>query len=197
MLRYYITDRKQLASDDDLLDCVMRACAAGVKFACLREKDLNARELEALAYRVRAAVTGATKFIVHSRPDIAIAVGADGVHLASGADELNPGDVRALWLNATSRNPVIVVSCHTVEEVAWAESQGADLAVFGPVFEKSGVPNPDGLERLRQVCHRNVAARPPMPILALGGVTDQNAEQCMQAGAAGIAGIRLFQQTLF
>src|SRR5437899_12782225 len=115
----------------------MRACAAGVEFACLREKDLNAGELEALAYRVRAAVTGATKFIVHSRPDIAIAVGADGVHLASGADELNPGDVRALWLKATNCNPVIVVSCHTADEVAWAESNGPDLAVFCPVLENA------------------------------------------------------------
>jgi thiamine-phosphate pyrophosphorylase len=82
------------------------------------------------------------------------------------------------------------VSCHTPGEVANAAIQDADFAVFGPVFEKKAVPNtrPTGLEALRQACRERI------PVLALGGVTAENAASCIQAGAAGIAGIRLFQE---
>jgi len=66
--------------------------------------------------------------------------------------------------------------------------------VFAPVFEKSGSANREGLEKLRQVCHRKEAAQPAMPVWALGGVTLENAQQCVAAGAAGIAAIRLFQE---
>jgi thiamine-phosphate pyrophosphorylase len=82
---------------------------------------------------------------------------------------------------------VIAVSCHTPEEVNQAAENAADLAVFAPVFEKQG-STPAGLDQLR------VACRARIPVLALGGVTLQNAESCLQAGAAGIAGIRLFQE---
>jgi thiamine-phosphate pyrophosphorylase len=78
--------------------------------------------------------------------------------------------------------------------VASAESHGADFAVFGPVFEKSGSANPEGLEQLRRICHRAEATQPPMPVWALGGITLENAVQCAEAGAAGIAAIRLFQE---
>ncbi|HLK53916.1 MAG TPA: thiamine phosphate synthase, partial [Candidatus Angelobacter sp.] len=90
--------------------------------------------------------------------------------------------------------PVIGISAHSVTEVARAEAHGADFAVFAPVFEKNGTAHRAGLELLRQACHRTETAQPPMPVLALGGVTLQNARQCVEAGAAGIAGIRLFQQ---
>jgi thiamine monophosphate synthase len=62
------------------------------------------------------------------------------------------------------------------------------------VFEKAGSANRDGLEQLRQVCHRIEAAQPAMPVWALGGITLENAAQCAAAGAAGVAAIRLFQQ---
>jgi len=78
--------------------------------------------------------------------------------------------------------------------VASAESHGASFAVFGPVFEKSGSANRDGLEQLRKICHRTEAAQPPMPVWALGGITLENAQHCVAAGAAGIAAIRLFQE---
>lgn len=187
MLRYFITDRKQLADENALLRRVERACAAGVDYVCLREKDVSARELERLARRVRAIVRGATRFIVHSRADVALAVGADGLHLASGPHELRPAEVRAAWMKS-AMVPALVVSCHTVAEVAAAESHGADMVVFGPVFEKAGTRSPDGLERLAAACKVS-----RLQVLALGGVNQDNAAQCIAAGASGIAGIRLFQ----
>ncbi len=89
---------------------------------------------------------------------------------------------------------MIGVSTHSAAEVASAEAHGANFAVFGPVFEKSGSANREGLEQLRRICHRTEAAQPPMPVWALGGITLENAQQCASAGAAGIAAIRLFQQ---
>ena len=89
---------------------------------------------------------------------------------------------------------MIGVSTHSAAEVASAEAHGANFAVFGPVFEKSGSANREGLEQLRRICHRTEAAQPPMPVWALGGITPENAQQCASAGAAGIAAIRLFQQ---
>jgi thiamine-phosphate pyrophosphorylase len=66
--------------------------------------------------------------------------------------------------------------------------------VFAPIFEKGGTASREGLEELQRICHRTEAAQPPMPVLALGGITLENARLCVEAGAAGIAGIRLFQQ---
>ena len=79
------------------------------------------------------------------------------------------------------------VSCHSAEGVAQAAVRGADFAVFGPIFEKKSA-QPTGLDALREACREKI------PVLALGGVTLENAESCIQAGAAGIAGIRLFQE---
>ena len=89
---------------------------------------------------------------------------------------------------------MIGASTHLAAEVASAEAHGADFAVFAPVFEKGGTGSKDGVEQLRRVCHRAEAAQPPMPVLALGGITLENAQLCVAAGAAGIAAIRLFQQ---
>jgi thiamine-phosphate pyrophosphorylase len=179
-----------------LLASMARACAAGVDWICLREKDLAARELERLAREVVAVIKeegGTTKLLVHTRSDVALAVGADGVHLASGDQAMSPSEVRALWMKTRPQAPLIGVSCHTAEEIARAEAHGADFAVFGPVFEKAGVQNERGLTRLEEVCRRDHAARPRMPVLALGGVTTENEALCVRAGAAGIAAIRLFQ----
>jgi thiamine-phosphate pyrophosphorylase len=88
----------------------------------------------------------------------------------------------------------IAVSCHTVQEIELAEGQGADFAVFGPVFGKAGVESSAlGIAGLTQACRGRAAAKPAMPVLALGGIDLSNARECLEAGAAGIAGIRLFQ----
>lgn len=219
MLLYYITDRRQFAGDERqkralLLGKIAEATRAGLDFIQLREKDLSGRELETLAREAMAAVHDAqppqrqlplTRLLINSRADVALATGADGVHLPAKA--ISAADVRAIFdisarnVQREAQHVCIGVSCHTASEVRLAESQGADFAVFGPVFAKSGAAVA-GLETLRQVCARSqasdgrteAAAFGKMPVLALGGVTLENARACMAAGAAGIAAIRLFQE---
>jgi thiamine-phosphate pyrophosphorylase len=127
---------------------------------------------------------------------VALACGAHGVHLP--ANDLAASEVRSIFARAGKSEPVIGVSTHSASEVALAEAHGASFAVFGPVFEKNGgekktSANPQGLEQLRRICHRAEAAQPPMPVWAIGGITLENAQQCLEAGAAGIAAVRLFQ----
>ena len=199
VLLCYITDRSQFsgsAKDQErrLLEKIAECAEAGVDYVQLREKDLSPRELEALARKAVAAIPSQsrTSLLLNSRIDVALAAGVHGVHLP--ARDLSPSDARAIWDRAGKTCAVIGVSAHAVDEVARAEAHGADFAVFAPVFEKGGVANPVGMGQLWQACHRPHAAGAPMPVLALGGVTPDNAQRCLDAGAAGIAGIRLFQQ---
>jgi len=220
MLLYYITDRRQFPGTPAeqrraLLVKIADAARARVDYIQLREKDMSARELEQLAQEAVALVRAlptlvskdqrpTTRLLINSRADVALAAGADGVHLPSG--EIPASEVRALWVSAArnskpeSRNCSIGASCHSSAEVSSAESHAADFAVFGPVFEKSGEPGA-GLAALRSACARGANTVPKteagyattMPVLALGGVTLANAKDCIRAGAAGVAGIRLFQ----
>ena len=209
MLLYYITDRTQFSGDEPsrrsaLLAKIGEAARAGVDYIQLREKDLSGRELEDLARKSLAQVRSArsrTKLLINSRADIAIACGLDGVHLRSGDHDPSGGDVRAMFASAGVEHPVIAASCHSEAEIEMAESQAADFAVFGPVFETSG-KGTSGIRELRRICSKvspavgntEAVARAPLPVLALGGVTLENASECLRAGAAGIAAIRLFQQ---
>ena len=207
-LLYYITDRRAFAVDEParrrhLLEKIGEAARAGIDYIQLREKDLAARELEALARESVAILDELrtenrelrTKLLINSRTDVALAVGADGVHLRS--DDIAPEEVKKIWARGAgapargSREaPLIAVSCHCPTEVAQAEARGATFAVFAPVFGKKDLPEqrPAGLIELRR------ASRAGIPVLALGGVTLGNARQCLDAGAAGIAAIRLFQE---
>ena len=206
MFLYYITDRGQLSAQRDeslrlLLDRISAAARAGIDAIQIREKDLAARELIELGTRAleiargvnsqRALITR-TKVLVNSRIDVAIACGADGVHLRS--DDVSAADARAIFAQAGISAPMIGVSCHSVQDVLLAEGHSADFAVYGPVFGKarSEAP-PAGLAALKEVCRRRRAAQDPMPVLALGEVTLTNAADCLKAGAYGLAGIRLFQ----
>jgi thiamine-phosphate pyrophosphorylase len=195
---YYITDRRQLPGDAReqerrLLEKIAECAAAGVDLVQLREKDLGAHALEKLALKAMAALAGSrTLLLINARTDVALACGAHGVHLP--ANDLAASDVRAIFARAGVSEPVIGVSTHSAAEVASAEAHGADFAVFAPVFEKGGTASREGLEELQRICHRTEAAQPPMPVLALGGITAENARLCVEVGAAGIAGIRLFQQ---
>ena len=195
---YYITDRRQFPGDAReqerrLLAKIAECVAVGVDYIQLREKDLSARALEELAHRAMAAVRGSSsKLLINSRTDVALACGAHGVQLP--ANDLSASEVRVIFDRVSVASPLIAVSAHSVKDVEHAESHGADFAVFAPVFEKEGAANREGLNQLRQICNRVPARAPAMPVFALGGVTLENARLCLEAGAAGIAGIRLFQE---
>jgi thiamine-phosphate pyrophosphorylase len=192
LLLYYITDRMQFAGDEVsrrrlLLDKIGEAAACGVDFIQLREKDLPPRELERLACDASEVLrenTRKTKLLINSRSDVALASAADGIHLR--ANDISPRDVGLLWQHS-GKNPTIGVSCHSLADVERAKTEGADFVVFGPVFEKKN-SQPSGLNFLQQACAFKI------PVLALGGVTLENARACVDAGAAGIAAIRLFQE---
>jgi thiamine-phosphate pyrophosphorylase len=219
VLTYYITDRSQFAGGEaerraQLLR-VIRQAAAGVDYIQLREKDLSIRELERLAREAVQAVRGEgpARLLINHRTDVALAVGADGVHL-TGSD-IAASDARALAAGRDSRNEpdrqfLVAVSCHSAHEVRLAEAHGADFAVLAPIFEKvsaekaSRIRDGIGLDELRRATHPDQRpdlrveageSRRSFAVFALGGVDVERARLCAAAGAAGIAGIRIFQQS--
>jgi thiamine-phosphate pyrophosphorylase len=208
VLLYYITDRTAFPGDEPtrrarLLEKIAEAASQRIDYIQLREKDLPTRDLETLAREAMSILRKLrtenrelrTALLINSRTDVAIATAANGVHLR--ANDLSPREVRTAWqgscgAGAPARensppDPLIAVSCHSPQEVAQAAANQATFAVFAPVFEKKDA-QPTGLEALRRACPAKI------PVLALGGVSLQNAQSCLQAGAAGIAAIRLFQE---
>lgn len=171
-----------------LLAPIERAIAARVDWIQIREKDLSAREMLELS---RKATSAATKILVNDRLDVALAAGAAGVHLGG---ESTPVAEVVRWCrmgNAPS-GFLIGASCHSLTEVLTAEDDGADYIFFGPVFatpSKLQYGSPQGIERLAEICRRA-----SIPVIAIGGITPENAGECLRAGVAGIAAIRLFQQ---
>jgi thiamine-phosphate pyrophosphorylase len=186
VLRCYVTDGRQLPSREALIQAIARNFVAGIDWIQIREKDLSARGLFDLVRRAQALPNPATtKILVNTRVDIALAAGAAGAHLPSGS----PPPSR--WRAITPPGFLIGVSCHTLDETRAAEQEGADYVLFGPVFaprSKSPDLPPRGLDRLAKV-----ARAVGIPVLALGGITKENASKCASAGAAGVAAISLFQ----
>lgn len=134
--------------------------------------------------------TGA-RIVVNDRLDVAVAVGADGVHVG---EKSLPAATLSDWRRAYGGGDFLIgVSCHSLEGARTAERDGADYIFFGPVFStpsKAGFGPPQGLNRLREVCRAL-----HIPVLAIGGITEENARSCIVAGAAGIAAIRMFQES--
>ena len=155
----------------------------------IREKDLAARDLLDLA---KAAVAAAnrrgsegSRVVVNDRLDVALAAEAHGVHLGT---QSMPADVVR---RSVPQDFLVGVSCHSLQEALAAGAAGADYLLLGPIFEtpsKLAYGSPLGLARLREV-----ALHVKTPVLALGGITVDRVKACLEAGAAGIAAIRLFQ----
>jgi thiamine-phosphate pyrophosphorylase len=190
----YVTGRKSLADGEvgaGVLGKIRAAIAAGVDWVQIREKDLSGRELLELA-REAVAAGGGARVIVNDRLDVALAAGAAGVHL--GRESLRARDVVRWGRGGGGQAPadfLVGVSCHSLQEAREAESAGAAYIFFGPIFDtpsKRGMGEPQGIARLGEIC-RGVR----IPVLAIGGVSEENASECIRAGAAGIAAIRLFQ----
>jgi thiamine-phosphate pyrophosphorylase len=148
----------------------------------VRAKTLPARDLSALVRRAVDAAAGAP-VLVNTRADVALACGAQGVHLPSNSP--SPALVRAI----APAGFLVGISCHSPEELERAAREGADFAVYGPIFATHSHPamRPLGLDALAAATHKI-----DLPIYALGGITEENAPLCIAAGAAGVAGISLF-----
>ncbi|AXC11300.1 Thiamin-phosphate pyrophosphorylase [Acidisarcina polymorpha] len=210
MLLYAITDRNSLAGNCGeceriLLSLAAQWSAGGVDYIQVREKDLPVAALISLAAGIVRACRqsgGSTQVFVNSRPDSAAGIlagsGANGVHLTGGLSAEQLAAAISLIRRSFAASTPVSVSCHSTEEVSAAASAGATLALFAPVFHKNipgkGATCGVGLDLLAAACragHQGAAER-ALPVLALGGVTVENANQCAAAGAAGVASIRLF-----
>lgn len=173
------------SQEDALITQVARLSSEGVDYVQMREKDLSEASQMTLARALMQAIRdggGDTKLLLNGTAALAQWAGADGVHLSSTTFSQNLQSHHGLLVSA---------SCHTIADVRRA-AEFADLILFAPVFEKrvdgEVVVEGVGLTMLREAC--SVAGE--VPVLALGGVTAENTQACVEAGAAGVAGIRLF-----
>jgi thiamine-phosphate pyrophosphorylase len=171
-----------------ILNQVSAAVAAGVELFQIREKELTTRVLVELVAGAAELTRGTnTRLLVNDRADVAAGAGVDGVHLTTRS--LDAATIRRTFGDKL----LIGASTHTLSEARNARDQGADFIVFGPVFEtesKIRFGSAVGLQKLSQVVHD----LREFPVLALGGISLQNAPDCLMAGAVGIAGISIFDR---
>jgi len=193
----YVTDRKALAGTADeqirgLLEKIESCGRAGVDCIQVREKDLSGHALSELTGEALRRAPGSCRIVVNDRVDVALATGAAGVHL--GEQSLPVSEARRFLREQKMEGKFLVgASAHSLESALAAEEAGADYVIYGPVFatpSKARYGAPQGLEKLKAVCQRS-----RIPVIAIGGVMPANARECVEAGAAGVAAIRLFQDT--
>lgn len=186
---YLITNRHAFPHNDGQFEAIRRAAEAGCPLIQIREKDLSARALTAFTRRaIELARPRGARILVNDRFDVALAAGADGVHLP--VRSLPAADVRRVARARGLSDFLIGVSTHSIAEALETERAGADFAVFGPVFDtpsKRAYGAPLGLDRLAEVCQAV-----HLPVLALGGLTRGNFSEAIRHGAAGVAAIGLF-----
>jgi thiamine-phosphate pyrophosphorylase len=175
------------------LQCVQSAFDAGADWIEIREKDLPAKALFALvreSVAMAAPHSDTRRVLVNDRLDIAVAAGATGVHLRG---ESAPAETVVRWCrngNAPS-DFLIGLSCHSLDDAKAAANAGINYIFFGPIFDspaKRKFGEPQGVDRLSEVCHAV-----GIPVIAIGGINDRNAADCIRSGASGVAAIRLFQ----
>jgi thiamine-phosphate pyrophosphorylase len=176
---YLVTDRKRLPEGKGLLQATEEALKGGVRAVQLREKDLKTRELLRLAYELRElTLKYDARLFVNDRVDVAIAVDADGVHLAQKS--VPPFAVRRI-----AARLIVSISTHSMAEAARAQSEGADFITLGPVYQtpsKAKYGEPIGIETLNAV-----AKKLSIPVFAIGGVNLTNIKEVMDNGAGGAA----------
>jgi len=219
----YVTDRKILPHASPMTSALIRKmetiASAGIDWLQIREKDLSARELSNLAREALRRTTASsakerrvTRILINDRLDIALSEHADGVHL--GEQSLPVTEAKQLIESRLQVAPALLpvpaqpaprplltqpsptdfllgVSCHSLKAVKSAALAGATYVIFGPIFatpSKASFGDSQGLNLLAEACR---SAK--IPVLAIGGITVENAGACIAAGAAGIAAIRLFQ----
>jgi thiamine-phosphate pyrophosphorylase len=184
MRNYAISDSRLLGGLERLPDWVAGLDNAGVDMVQIREKSLSTGKL----IRVVTACLlqcRRIRLLVNARVDVALACGAHGVHLPGGSPPA------AVWRGIVPPGFLFGVSCHSAADARAAQSGGAHFAVAAPVFDplsKAAYGRPLGIEELKRICQSV-----DLPVFALGGVTRQNAGECLAAGAAGVAGITLYR----
>jgi thiamine-phosphate pyrophosphorylase len=201
----YVTDRRSLplatSADADrlLVESIGRAAAAGVDWIELREKDYSGKQWTELVKKSLACVKDAgtaIRLLVNDRLDVALSAGAGGVHLSeSGIPVAEACRLRDDFFSRRPGQPdfLVGVSCHSLGAALGAARAGADYVFFSPIYHtpsKASYGPPQGLELLRRV-----ASAVEVPVIAIGGISRDNAKDCFAAGAAGIAAIRLFQES--
>ena len=164
-----------------ILDIVRVAVDEKVSLVQLREKRLPVRLVFELAVKLAEITLGtSTLLLVNDRADIAVAAKADGVHLTAAS-------LPARVIRGSFPDDLIIgVSTHTLEAAIAAAETGADFAVFAPVFATPGKGEPQGLEKLAEICRE----LRPFPVLGLGGIDETNYHVVIEAGASGFAAIR-------
>lgn len=196
-----MTDRRSLHVDASqshqsaLARCIERAVSAGLDWVQIREKDLPARNLlevtrTAIGFCKTTSAQSKTRILVNDRFDVAWAAGAAGVH--SGENSLPIRVLVEARRACLPPNFLVGASCHSLGGAINTTEGGADYLFFGPIFDtpsKARFGPPQGVAKLARIC-----SAVSIPVIAIGGITIENVRQCRQAGAAGIAAIRLFQQ---
>jgi len=176
--RLYLVTNRALCAAGPLEAVVDQACGAGVRAVQLREKDLSGGDLHGLAAKMREVTRRReARLFVNDRADIALGVGADGVHCTESG--IPVALVRRLCPDA-----LVGASSHSLERAVEAGEAGADFVLFGPVFptpSKAKYGAPQGLDALS-----SVAKGVGVPVFAIGGITPENAHLCLEKGAAGV-----------